>query len=59
MTDYVKVTLKEFMAIREAVDSNAVHAEGAVEDAYQEAVKAERAVRTIEKRNKIDKPSYE
>jgi hypothetical protein len=58
MTQYVKVTLKEFMAIREAVDSNAVHAEGAVEDAYQEAVKAERAVRAIEKRNNIAQPSY-
>lgn len=58
MTQYVKVTLKEFMAIREAVDSNAVHAEGAVEDAYQEAVKAERAVRAIEKRNSIEQPSY-
>lgn len=58
MTQYVKVTLKEFKAIREAVDSNAVHAEGAIEDAYQEAVKAERAVRAIEKRNNIAQPSY-
>jgi hypothetical protein len=40
MAQYVKVTLKEFMAIRDAVDSNAVHAESAVDDAYVEAVKA-------------------
>jgi len=58
MTDYVKVTYKEFLAIREAVDSNATHAEGAVEEAYQEAVKAQRAVRVIEKRNGIQQPSY-
>ncbi|WP_300500476.1 hypothetical protein [Marinobacter sp.] len=58
MTQYVKVTLKEFMAIREAVDSNAVHAEGAVDEAYEEAIKAERAVRAIEKRNKIAQPNY-
>lgn len=58
MSRYVKVTLKEFMDMREAIDSNASHAEAACDDSYDEAMRAQKAARAIEKRNQIEPPSY-
>lgn len=58
MTRYVKVTLKEFLDMREAIESNASHAEGSDDDNLDEANRAVRAARAIEKRNKIEPPDH-
>jgi len=58
MSQYVKVTLKEFQDMREAIESNASHAQGAGEDSYDEAVRAQKAARAIERRNQIDPPPH-
>lgn len=58
MSEYVKVTLKEFLDMREAIETNASHAGGSDDDNFDEAARAVRAARAIEKRNQIEPPPY-
>lgn len=58
MTQYVKVTLKEFLDMRDAIESNAPQAASGSDYDMEESNRAVKAARTIEKRNHIDPPPY-
>lgn len=56
MADYIKVTLKEFRDMREAIESKAVAAQNGDDSDHNEAEKAVKAARNIEQRNAISPP---
>lgn len=58
MTQYVKVTLKEFLDMREAIESNASQLGSWDEYQMSEARKAINAARAVENRNKIKPPPH-
>ena len=58
MAEYVKVTLNEFLDMREAIESNASQASSGSDYDLEEARKAVKAARAVEKRNKIEAPPY-
>lgn len=58
MTQYVKVTLKEFLDMREAIESNAAQSGSWDEYQMSEARRAVKAARAVEARNKIEPPPH-
>lgn len=58
MADYVKVTLKEFRAMREVIESADAAAGSYHEEQQAEISKAVKATLAIEKRNRVEPPSH-
>lgn len=58
MSRYLKVTLKEFLDMREAIETNATAAASGSDDDVSEAERAVKASRSIEKRNGIEPPDH-
>lgn len=58
MTDYVKVTLKEFLAMREVIESADAASGNYDDDQQAEISKAVRATLAVEKRNRVEPPPH-
>lgn len=58
MAAYVKVTIKEFLAMREVIESADAAAGNYDDDQQAEISKAVKATLAIEKRNRVEPPSH-